>query len=126
MADVQITVKWQDEIIDDHIQAACEYLSLQFKQDKVDEARHKFKDHRKDLERHKAKDVIRASGLAVLPPTDSEVADHLAKIKAGKPLHPIALVTDKEKLYVADGFHRVCACYHIADDTDVAGVHIHI
>ena len=126
MPTTPLTVTWKDELIDDHIAAACDYLSLQFSEKKVDEAKHKFSDHHKDLQKSKAKDILRASGLELLPATDSEVAGHLEKIKEGKPLHPIALVTDKNNLYVADGFHRVCACYHIADDTEVAGVHIFI
>ena len=120
------TVEWTDHLKSDHITAACEYLSLQFKPEKVHEAKEKFEKHQKDLVAFKAKDLLRASGLTLLPETDAEVADHLNNVKSGKPLHPVALASDKERLFVADGFHRVCACYHLGDDTEVKGVHIFI
>jgi hypothetical protein len=71
----------------------------------------------------KAKDLLRASRLALLPLDNAHVASDLAKIKKGKPLSPILvvrgdLVTDMP-LQIADGYHRVCASYHTDENTDI-------
>ena len=118
------TINWDDKLKDEHIDAAIEYLSLFFKQSELDEIKEKLINHEKDIVHYKAKDLLRASELAPLPPSDTEVAGHLKKIQEGIPLHPVILATIEEKLYIADGFHRICACYSLGDDTEVAGVHV--
>jgi hypothetical protein len=70
------------------------------------------------LDTYKAKDVLRASGLALLPPDNKHVAADLAKVKAGRKLSPVLLVRG-EPLQVADGYHRVCASYHIDENADI-------
>ncbi|MGH9121060.1 MAG: hypothetical protein ACRDYC_03815, partial [Acidimicrobiales bacterium] len=57
-------------------------------------------------------DLLRAAGLALLPPDDPEVVNDLKKVKAGLKLSPVLLVWG-EPLWVADGYHRVCTSYHI-------------
>ena len=122
----QKTIKWYDELKVEHIDAAIEYLSLFFKQDELEKVRQKLREHEKDIVQYKAKDLLRASGLTPLPATDTEVAGHLKKIDEGISLHPVILTTIEEKLYIADGFHRICACYLFGDDTEVAGVHVEL
>jgi hypothetical protein len=70
------------------------------------------------LELYAAKDILRASGLPLLGPDDSEVAADLEKVKSGKKLSPILLVHGTP-LWVADGYHRVCASYHVDEKTQV-------
>jgi hypothetical protein len=123
---IVLVVKWYDKLKDAHIDAAIEYLSLFFKNHELDEVHKKLLKHEKDLVSYKAKDILRASDLSPLPATDTEVAEHLKKIREGIPLHPVILVSIKEKLYVADGFHRVSACYSLSDDTEVSGAHIEL
>jgi len=65
-----------------------------------------------------AKDILRASGLALLGPDDPEVAADLDKVKGGKKLSPILLVMG-QPLWVADGYHRVCATYHLGEKYEV-------
>jgi hypothetical protein len=71
-----------------------------------------------------AKDLLRASGLPLLPADDPSVKEDLKKISKGKPLEPVLLVTgDMSKgvpLVVADGYHRICAVYHYDEDARVA------
>ena len=55
---------------------------------------------------------MRASGLPLLSPDDSEVAADLEKVKAGTRLSPVLLVQGAP-LVVADGYHRICSSYHI-------------
>jgi hypothetical protein len=75
------------------------------------------------LEHYKAKDMLRASGLALLPPDNPHVAADLAKVKNNKALSPILLIrgdlTLGIALQIADGYHRVCASYHLDENTDI-------
>ena len=65
-----------------------------------------------------AKDILRAAGLPLLSPDDSEVSEDLGKVKAGRKLSPVLLVQGIP-LWVADGYHRVCASYHLDEKTPV-------
>ncbi|MGL6234631.1 MAG: hypothetical protein ACRC20_04740 [Segniliparus sp.] len=71
----------------------------------------------------KAKDILRASGLALLDVKNPHVASDLAKISHGKLLSPVLLVRGDARsglaLQVADGYHRVCASYHLDENTDI-------
>ena len=67
---------------------------------------------------HAAKDILRAADLPLLGPTDSEVAADLKKVKLGDRLSPVLLVQG-EPLWVADGYHRICASYHLDEKTEV-------
>jgi hypothetical protein len=73
--------------------------------------------------RHQAKDLLRASGLALLPPENVHVAGDLAKIRRGEKLSPVLLVRGDFRrgmaLTVADGYHRICASYHVNEDADI-------
>ena len=64
------------------------------------------------LDHFAAKDLLRASGLSLLAADDSEVAKDLYKVKAGDKLSPVLLIAG-EPLWVADGYHRICASYHL-------------
>jgi hypothetical protein len=67
------------------------------------------------LEHYMANDLLRASGLALLPVDDHEVAKDLHKVKSGTKLSPVLLVRGTP-LWVADGYHRICASYHLDED----------
>jgi len=66
-----------------------------------------------------AKDIIRASMLRVLPPSDPKVQHNLKKIADGKKLSPVLLVVTDGKTFIADGFHRCCAIYNLNYDDQV-------
>jgi DNA-binding transcriptional LysR family regulator len=70
-----------------------------------------------------AKDILRAAGLPLLGADDAEVAKDLARVAAGTALSPVLLVrgdlASGRRLQIADGYHRVCASYHLSDDTEV-------
>jgi hypothetical protein len=70
------------------------------------------------LQHYAAKDILRAAGLPLLASDDSEVAADLDKVKVGKKLSPVLLVHGVP-LWVADGYHRVCASYHLDEKTPV-------
>jgi hypothetical protein len=71
----------------------------------------------------KAKDLLRASRLELLPVNDPEVVKDLAKVKRGQRLSPVLLVRGgleaDRPLTVADGYHRICASYHLDEDADI-------
>ena len=71
----------------------------------------------------KAKDLLRASRLPVLAADNFHVAKDLKKVAEGTLLSPVLLVrgilrTDAP-LIVADGYHRICASYHLNEDADI-------
>lgn len=72
----------------------------------------------KELSYFAAKDILRASGLPLLPTDDSEVSSDLEKIKHGEKLSPVLLIQG-DPLWVADGYHRVCVSYHLNEKTPV-------
>jgi hypothetical protein len=71
----------------------------------------------------KAKDLLRASGLPVLPPDNFHVAKDLKKVTEGALLSPVLLVRGVVRMHipliVADGYHRICASYHLGEDADI-------
>ena len=71
----------------------------------------------------KDKDILRASGLPLLPTDNPHVASDLKKIRKTQPLSPILLVrgdvTANRAAQIADGYHRVCASYHNNESTDI-------
>lgn len=70
----------------------------------------------------KAKDILRASRLPMLTDADRSVARDIRKVQTCKALSPVLLVRDNGRLHIADGYHRVCACYYFGDDTTVCCV----
>jgi hypothetical protein len=79
---------------------------------------------RKPITQRSAKDLLRASGLPLLPRNEASVKDDLKKISKGKPLAPVLLVCgDMSKgvpLLVADGYHRICAVCHYDEFAPIA------
>ncbi len=108
---------WKDEPEDQDFPAAESYLSLLME---PVAAKKLVKDLRRvgGVAHYHAKDILRASDLALLPPDNVHVAGDLTKVKAGKKLSPVLLVRG-EPLVVADGYHRVCASYHLDENADI-------
>jgi hypothetical protein len=67
-----------------------------------------------------AKDILRASQLTILGPSNSHVISDLKKIRKSKLLSPILLIRgdahNAAPLVIADGFHRVCASWYWSED----------
>jgi hypothetical protein len=72
---------------------------------------------------YEAKDILRASRLALLARDNAHVARDLDKVKKGKKLSPVLLVRGKLKkdsaLVIADGYHRICASYWIDENAQI-------
>jgi hypothetical protein len=72
---------------------------------------------------YQAKDLLRASGLALLDKNNAHVEKDLEKVKSGRKLSPILLVRGnfikRRSLVVADGYHRICASYWLDEDAPI-------
>lgn len=70
---------------------------------------------------HRANDILRAANLPLLPIDDFRVRTDLSKIVAGDILSPVLIIRgDILRGYpttIADGYHRVCASYHLSEGT---------
>jgi len=70
-----------------------------------------------------AKDLLRASGLALLDKNNAHVEKDLDKVKSGRKLSPVLLVRGMyvkyRPLVVADGYHRICASYWLDEDASI-------
>lgn len=115
------TITWKDEPDEHDYPAAASYLSLVATEPVVERVVQALT--QAPITRFKVKDILRASGLALLPADDEHVAKDIDKVKAGRRLSPVLLVRgDLPRglpLQIADGYHRVCASYHLGEDVDV-------
>jgi hypothetical protein len=117
-----LRAEWSEEPEEHDFPAAADYLSLLLPESVsasiVVELRSAPVIYRK------AKDLLRASRLELLPVDDPEVKKDLKKVAGGGRLSPVLLVRGRGAagvpLIVADGYHRVCASYHLDEDTDIA------
>ncbi len=112
---------WKKEPEDHDFPAAEAYLGLGLPATTVDEVVTALRSA--ELVQAKAKDLLRASDLALLPPETAHVADDLAKVRKGEHLSPVLLVRGQfargMPLIVADGYHRICASYHLDENADI-------
>jgi hypothetical protein len=121
-ADGATTVLWKAAPQEHDFPAAASYLSLLALDDQVDSIVDAMK-HHTVLQHFKAKDILRAARLPLLGTDNPHVAADLSKIHHGDEISPILLVRgsieDARPLQIADGYHRVCACYHNDENTDI-------
>ena len=114
-------VQWLAKPEKHDFQAAEDYLSLIMSPKKAADYRQQLTAAQGDVTHRKAKDILRASQLALLDEKDKQVAGDLLKVSSGQSLSPILLLRgdDDHPLIVADGYHRVCASYWIDENTDI-------
>jgi hypothetical protein len=112
-------VHWKDEPEEHDFPAASDYLGLLFDESGVAAIVERLRSRRGTT--HKAKDLLRASRLDLLPETDPAVLRDLAKIARGDKLSPVLLVRagSGAPLIIADGYHRICAGYHVVEDAAI-------
>jgi hypothetical protein len=112
---------WKDEPDEHDFPAAMDYLTLVVSE----QTAAVLVDGLKGVEKidRKAKDLLRASRLTLLPRANPHVAADLRKVSGGERLSPVLLVRGQAEkglpLLVADGYHRVCASYHLDEDADI-------
>jgi hypothetical protein len=112
---------WKEAPDDHDYPAAEDYLSLVMPAASAKRVVRRLRSA--PLVSRKAKDLLRASRLPALPPENFHVARDLQKVKDGKQLSPVLLVrgqlTSEVPLTIADGYHRICASYHLDEDADI-------
>jgi hypothetical protein len=115
------SIVWKEEPDQHDYPAATSYLSLVATPDLVTSTVDDLQ--AAQLEHFKAKDILRASGLELLPADNQHVAKDIGVVKAGKRLSPVLLVRGALErgfpLQIADGYHRVCASYHLGENNDI-------
>ena len=116
------TTEHWTEVPDEHDYPAAEnYLSLLAGHDVA----HRLADllRAAPIVHRKAKDLLRASSLPALDPSNVHVAKDLDKVKKGIPLSPVLLVRGELgrgiALTIADGYHRICASHYLNEDADI-------
>jgi hypothetical protein len=113
------TIRWLDEPQKHDYLAAETFLTLLMKpkaaKTVVDQLR------RAAMSEYAAKDVFRASALALLGFGNSHVEADRTKIIRNEKLSPILLVRDEQtgKVVIADGYHRMCAVYTFDEDASI-------
>jgi hypothetical protein len=112
---------WKPDPDEHDFPAAADYLSLIFTADVVTG----LVDALRQVEKvdRKAKDLLRASSLPLLSADNVHVAKDLKGVARGQRLSPVLLVRGRGAqavpLIVADGYHRICASYHLDEDADI-------
>ncbi len=119
--DQPLVVKWKETPDNHDYPAAGSYLSLIADDDIVTDLVSRLK--KAPIVTHKAKDILRAAQLELLPMDNEHVKEDLRKIAQGVELSPVLIVRGRIKeglpTQIADGYHRVCASYHLSENTDI-------
>jgi hypothetical protein len=114
-------LRWQPQPAAHDYDAAASYLSLTVPPKAARALAEQLRDA--DIVTFKAKDILRASGLPLLPRDNPDVAKQLGHIAAGGTLSPCLLVrgdlTAGRPAQIADGYHRVCASNYTDEDADI-------
>ena len=114
-------VAWKDTPDEHDYPAAINYLNLLCPDAEAKDLADKLS--KAELMTFKAKDILRSTRLPLLPLEDPAVMRDLAKVNLGIDLSPVLLIRgDINKgipATVADGYHRVCASYHLSENTDI-------
>ena len=107
---------WKEEPEEHDFPAALDYLSLLVPFADAGERVRELRESQTYT--RKAKDLLRASGLPALPADNKHVAKDLKKIDDGEKLSPVLIVRG-QPLVIADGYHRICASYHLDENTEI-------
>jgi hypothetical protein len=112
---------WKDEPEEHDFPAAADYLSLVFPEAKAQSIVQELRSA--VVSTRKAKDLLRAGRLPLLPEDNPHVAGDLRKVARGERLSPVLLVRGHAAadvpLVVADGYHRICASYHLDENAEI-------
>ena len=112
---------WKLEPDEHDYPAAADYLSLLMPPERAAQVVAGLQAGR--LVHRKAKDLLRASRLPLLPGDDFHVGADLDKVRRGQLLSPVLVVrgylAGDIPLTIADGYHRICASYHLDENAEI-------
>lgn len=109
-------IRWEKKPEKHDYPAAVSYLSLIYP---VGDAKLTVRKLLKaEITKFKAKDIFRASQLSLLGISNYHVEKNVKKIQNKEKMVPILLIRDSinGKVVIADGYHRLCAVYHVDED----------
>jgi hypothetical protein len=113
--------RWKEKPDDHDYPAAEDYLSLSTSPAAAKTLARRLR--AAPIVNRKAKDLLRASRLPLLAPDNFHVAKDLKKVADGRLLSPVLCIRGMLRagipLIVADGYHRICASYHLDEDADI-------
>jgi len=114
-----VEVKWAEEPAQHDYPSAGNYLSLLADEHLTSELVSRLE--KAPVYYHRANDILRAASLELLPMDDFRVQTDLRKIVAGDILSPVLIIRGDIlrgfPTTIADGYHRVCASYHLSEGT---------
>jgi len=120
-ASAGLAAKWKTTPATHDYPAAASYLSLITDAERVSDLVERLK--KAPVVTHKAKDILRGGKLDLLKMDNPHVKEDLRKIAQGIALSPVLIVRGDMfsglPLQIADGYHRVCASYHLDENTDI-------
>jgi hypothetical protein len=116
MAKKKVEIKWLSEPEDHDYPAAKSFLSILFEESFAKKIVKELK--KAPMSEFKAKDIFRASALSLLGVSNSHIDKDRQKIESGQAIAPLLLVRDtyNGKVFIADGYHRLCAIYSYDED----------
>ncbi|MEI2728967.1 MAG: hypothetical protein V9E85_07635 [Candidatus Nanopelagicales bacterium] len=110
---------WLDDVVAHDYPSAANYLGLISDPKTVTALEASLR--KAPIEMHRANDILRAAGLDLLTLDDPSVRRDLSKVMFGERWSPVLVVRGDVlagvPLTIADGYHRVCASYHLSEDT---------
>ena len=121
MTKVTATVIWKHEPDAHDYPAAADYLALIASPQRVDSMVAALQ--KASVVTKKAKDLLRAARLPLLADNNAHVAADLGKVHKGQPLSPVLVIRGDMvtgiPAQIADGYHRICASYHVDENTEI-------
>ena len=109
---------WKKAADEDDFRAAYAYLCLLMPPTKARALVKELRLAKRSV--FQVKDLLRASGEPLLPADTPNVHEHIVELRADKRLSPVLVVRGEVRtqrpLIIADGYHRICASYHV-DET---------
>jgi hypothetical protein len=104
-------IAWLKDVAEHDYDAAYNYLSLKFDENRASEIVGRMK--KATVTTRRANDILRASSLPALPLTDPGVQRDLLKLLSGEKLSPVLVCDQKPGADIADGYHRVSLAYNV-------------
>ena len=112
-------IEWTKKVSKTDLEDAERYLRLVFEPRDVKEAIKKLEKRRTNIETFQVRDILRASENELKTESNENVQKQFVKMFKGEPLVPILLVRKNQKLFIADGYHRMCAAYYLDKETEM-------
>jgi hypothetical protein len=123
-AEEEVTVLegiWKKAPEEKDLRAASAYLSLLMPPAEARATAEKLSTAKRAV--YQVKDLLRAAGEPLLPADTPNVHEHIVELRAEKRLSPVLLVRGDilagRALIIADGYHRICASYHVDETQEI-------